>query len=111
MSLHCVVHYNYLKNSEIKSLTVSSHATLKENKLARQRLGGENEHFAQCQTVPDILDTRVHGSHRKCYQKFTKGVSIEKRRTRNKVQQLFLRNEQGGLEKDQNRFLRRYVYS
>ena len=61
-------------------MTVSSHATLIKNKLARQRLGGENEHFAQCQTVPDILDTRVHGSHRKCYQKFTKGVSNEKKK-------------------------------
>ena len=80
VNMQCVVHYNSLKvSAAIKPLSTDTFATLKENKLARQRLGGDNAHSNQCGMIPDVLDSEVHGAHRKCYQKFSKGISIEKK--------------------------------
>ena len=79
--MRCVVHYNSIKNNEpITPLNTSTFNTLCNNKSARQRLGSENEHTPQCESVPDILDTQIHGYHKKCYKKFTKGLSIEKKK-------------------------------
>ena len=60
-------------------LTESKHENLLENRTIRRDLGGANEHFEQCDTVPEILDTSIHGAHTVCYKKFTMAKSLKRR--------------------------------
>ena len=80
--MHCVVHYSHLStSSKIVPLDASKHENLLTNKSIRKELGGANEHFQQCESIPEILDTSIHGTHVECYKKFTKAKSIKKKKS------------------------------
>ena len=82
MTLTCVIHYEHLLSSKevVNALNESKFKVLIENKVAREWLRGENAHLPQCSSIPSELVKTTHGVHRKCYQKFTMGVSIEKKK-------------------------------
>ena len=80
--MQCVVHYSHLSISSsatIVPLTESKHENLLENRAIRRDLGGANEHFEQCYTVPEILDTSIHGAHTVYYKKFTMAKPLKRR--------------------------------
>ena len=108
--MHCVVHYNSLKNSsEITPLTETAHQTLKDNKLARQRLGGQNEHAKQCETVPDVRDLTVLVFIERATKNSQKEFPSKTRRRRNKTKTIPRNNDHDGLEKEPHRFSPQYV--
>ena len=82
MPLKCVIHYDSLvpEKEELTPLNESTFKALLDNKSARERLGVANAHSPQFNSIPSVLDDKTHGIHRKCYQKFTKGISIEKKK-------------------------------
>ena len=57
---------------QVVQLNQFTHKKLLGNKATRKCVGGDNEHFIQCQTVANVVDVQVNGVHRKCYQKFSK---------------------------------------
>ena len=68
------------EKEQLTPLNESIFKALLDNKSARERLGVANSHSPQCNSIPSVLDDKTHGIHRKCYQKLTKGISIDKKR-------------------------------
>ena len=71
--LCCIIHYrNKDSCSDIKEITPLNEDRIRTAKIERENLGGSNHHKEQCMTIPDVLDSSIHGIHiTPCYKKFT----------------------------------------
>ena len=69
----CVVHYTgFSSYSNIKDISQDNAVRLRNAKVKRETLKGENHHQEQCSLIPDIINNDVHGIHMiPCYKKFT----------------------------------------
>ena len=82
MTLQCVIHYQHLKTtSKIIPLNQHKFQILNQNREARHKLGGENTHEQQSESIPPSFDSSKHGAHTECYKKFTMGLKIAKRKS------------------------------
>ena len=85
MTLQCVIHYQHLKiTSKIIPLNQHKLQILNQNREARSKLGGENTHEQQSNSIPISFDSSKHGAHTECYKKFMKGLNIAKRKSEGK---------------------------
>ena len=74
MTLRCVIHYHHLKTaSKLISLKFQ---VLNQNREARRKLGGENTHIQQSESIPPSFDSSKHRAHTECYKKFTISLNI-----------------------------------
>ena len=82
MSEKCIVHYDgYGEYSKLKLVTSQTESRMKEAKEYRCKLGGENQHDKQCDSIPEVFNHDEHMIHLDpCYKKFTKILSDKKRR-------------------------------
>ena len=77
----CIIHYENI-NHQNKTVKLSQQTLkiLQENKEIRNKLGGENAHIQQCNSIPDIfIDELVY--YREQYQKFTYTKILLKRKS------------------------------
>ena len=79
--VRCIVHYDHIKFNKDKviPLVERTFSVLRESKVIRTRLGGDNEHREQCSTIGDVLASGM-GYHSACYKKFTFAITLLKRK-------------------------------
>ena len=55
--VRCIVHYDHIKFNKDKviPLVERTFSVLRESKVIRTRLGGDNEHREQCSAIGDVL--------------------------------------------------------
>ena len=82
MTLQCAIHYQHLKTtSKIIPLNQHKFQILNQNREARHKLGGENTHEQQSESIPPSFDSSKHGAHTECYKNFTMRLNIAKRKS------------------------------
>ena len=76
---YCVIHYNgYTEDDEkLLYLNQENYDRLLLAKQSRSELGGDNTHAEQGNSIPQSYDDNLF-YHRKCYQKYTKAISVLK---------------------------------
>ena len=74
----CIVHYDQLniQNLNLTALRKETFDRLIKSKEARLRLGGVHVHGKQVESIPFVFSPNRLFVHRKCYQNFTKTISI-----------------------------------
>ena len=79
MKRKCVIHYQgNCSYSKLKDISEVNERRMKDAKSERERLGGENHHKEQCDTIPDSVNNELHGIHLEhCYKKFTSILSAK----------------------------------
>ena len=78
----CVIHHDDTHGQTINSLTEQGFFKIKE--AAKLRLDqSDPKHRLTCisQNIPDVIDEAVHGTHRRCYQRFTNTYFLSRKRS------------------------------
>ena len=73
------MHYETEEKSDLLPLTKEHYTRLVSAKKDRAELGGENVHSLQGNNIPDTFPEE-RSIHRDCYKKFTKAISVKKRK-------------------------------
>ena len=75
----CIVHYENNEDEELYPLTEEHYDRLVSAKNSRLELGGDNVHARQSSNIPEVYPEN-NSFHTSCYKKFTKAISIRKRK-------------------------------
>ena len=71
--LECIIHYEGYENySLVKDVSETNEDKIRWARIIREQKGGANHHERQCNNIPDVIDSNIHGIHvTPCYKKFT----------------------------------------
>ena len=79
----CLIHYEHLvtENANLMPLNRETFQRLLQSKDARINLGGAHVHEKQMNAIPKGFVQGQYYVHCLCYQKFTKAVSVQAKKT------------------------------
>lgn len=78
----CIIHDAETKGQSVNNLTEQGFLKIKE--VAKLRLAQSDPTYRLeniSQNIPDVFDESVHGTHRRCYQRFTNTYFVSRKRS------------------------------
>ena len=98
--MECIVHYSGLKSySKLKPVFSINEEAILKAKSIRERIGGQNYHWQQCDRIPTSVDKENHQLHRECYLTFTLVLVNSKKPVEKSQMRKSSRSPSGGLSK------------
>ena len=96
--MECIVHYSGLKSySKLKPVFSINEEAILKAKSIRERIGGQNYHRQQYNSIPTSVDKENHQLHRECYVTFT--LVNSKKHVEKSQMRKSSRSPSGGLSK------------
>lgn len=81
-NLNCIVHYDKNKtDTKVRELTEKGITSIQSAIKIRQSSTIVEERLNEiCESVPEVIDTKIHGKHQWCFKNFTNTVRISRKR-------------------------------
>ena len=79
--LVCIIHYSFVSDKRVRSLSETSFKTITETVQLRQSAENNSDRLDDiCAGVPLVFKKHCHGIHQWCYRNFTNTSRLRKRK-------------------------------